>query len=197
MSDSQPKRLPPPVLLAGALAALVALGSAILSWDALMWAAGEFRIDPHLRLIFPIVVDGVTGVATVGALATRSSPRRVRAYWWAMLAGAVSVSVWSNGAHSYDGVLIHAGGGALPSVGLVVTLHGLVVLGRHVRGAPAPRTVPRTVQQPEPGARGAPRRAARRAAPRVELPSGQAVHPATARKLRARERREGGVPDAA
>lgn len=177
--------LPLAVRIGGALAALVALGSAVLSWDALVWAAGEFHIDPRLRLIFPLTVDGITGVATVLAVALRGAPLRVRAYSWALLAGAVSVSVWSNGAHSYDGNLIHAGGGTLASVGLVVTLHALVVLARHVRGAPASVRAPAA-------------RSPRRAAPaRVVLPDGRRVHPATARKARARQRRLEDVSDAA
>lgn len=169
--------LPVPVRIAGVLAALVALGSAVLSWDALVWAGREVHIDPLLAPIYPAVIDGTIGVATVAVFALRKAPRHVRAYVWAMLAGAVSSSVISNGAHSYDGYWLHALAGALPSAGLVVSLHVLIVLARHARTG---------VERAPKEARGG--RARRRREARV-LVDGQLVSAGHARKLRARNRR--------
>src|SRR5262245_42893069 len=95
------------VRLAAGPAAIVALGSAILSWDALSWGAGQLGVDGHLTWLYPVVLDGNIAVGTVAALALRRAPRRVRAYVWTLLAGAISASVVGNGAHAAGGSLIH------------------------------------------------------------------------------------------
>ncbi len=174
--------LPAPVRIAAVIASLVALASAVLSWDALVWAAGELHIDAQLRPLFPIVVDGTIGVATVAAFALRKAKPRVRLYVWSMLGAAIGVSVFSNGAHSFDGNQLHALGGTLPSAGLAVTLHLQVVLARHV-GASA-RSGRASAE-----ARPSRRRASR---PRVVV-DGREVSPGHARKLRARNRLIGGA----
>lgn len=170
------RALPLPVRIAGVLAALVALGSAVLSWDALVWGAGELRIDAHLRWLYPIVVDGIIGVSTTAALALRKAPARVRAYVWGMLALAVGCSVLTNGAHSYDGNYLHAAGGTLPSAGLVATLHVLAVLARHARSA--------TISERAPAPARAARRRQRTTTQKVIF-DGRLVSPGHARKLRA------------
>ena len=167
--------LPVPVRIAAVLAGLVALGSAVLSWDALVWAGRQVHIDPQLAPLYPLVIDGTIGVATVAVFALRKAPWRVRTYVWGMLAGAVGASVISNGAHSYDGYWLHALAGALPSAGLVVSLHVLIVLARHARTNT--ERAPREARTP----------ARHRCEARV-LVDGRLVSAGHARKLRARQR---------
>src|SRR5215467_13581915 len=92
----------------GALAtAVVALGSAVLSWDALSWGAGELGVDKHLTWLYPVVIDGTIVVGTVTALALRGAPYRIRMYVWTLLVGAIGASVVGNGAHAAGGSPIH------------------------------------------------------------------------------------------
>jgi len=183
------RSLPAPVRIAGAIASVVATASAVLSWDALVWAAGELHIDRQLTWLFPLVVDGTIGVATVAAFALRGGGRRVRAYVWSMLLAAVGCSVLSNGAHSYDGNTLHALGGTLPSAGLAVTLHLQVVLARHV-GKRAERSGARASGEARP------RRRPARKSKRVTY-EGREMSEQNARKLRARARAFGEESDVA
>jgi hypothetical protein len=116
----------------GALAtAIVATGSAVLSWDALSWGAGQLGVDGHLTWLYPVVIDGTIGVGTVCALALRGSRFRIRLYVWAVTSGAIGASVVGNGAHAAGGSAIHVVGAAVPAVALAVALHLLVILVRH------------------------------------------------------------------
>jgi Protein of unknown function (DUF2637) len=119
------------------LTAAVVLGAAVLSWDALSWGADQLGVDGRLTWLYPVVIDGVIGVATVAALALRSARYRIRAYVWALLAGAIGASVVGNGAHAAGGSPIHIVGAAVPAVALAASLHLLIVLVRH---APPART---------------------------------------------------------
>lgn len=130
------------VRTAGALTAVVAGGSGVLSWDALRWGAGQLGVDEHLTWIFPLVVDGLIGVGTVAALALRGARRRIRAYVWLLLGGAIGTSVVGNAAHAAGGNLIHVVGSAVPAVALAASLHLLVILVRESQPAKVPAKVP-------------------------------------------------------
>jgi hypothetical protein len=120
----------------GALAtAIVATGSAVLSWDALSWGAGQLGVDGHLTWLYPVVIDGTIGVGTVCALALRGAGVRIRGYVWLLLGGAIGASVVGNGAHAAGGSVIHVVGAAVPAIALAATLHLLVILVRHAPGA--------------------------------------------------------------
>lgn len=123
---------PTSVRLGAAATSVVALGSAIQSWDALSWAGAQVGVDARLAPLFPVVIDGVIAMGTITALALRSAPWRVRAYVWVLLAGAVSASVVGNAAHAAGGSPLHEVGAALPAVALAASLHLLVLLVRHV-----------------------------------------------------------------
>src|SRR5215469_2408918 len=118
------------VPIAAALTAVVAVGSGTLSWDALRWGAGQLGVDDHLTWIYPIVLDGMIGVGTVAALALRGARRRIRAYVWALLGGAIGASVVGNAAHAAGGSPVHVAGSAVPAVALAASLHLLVILVR-------------------------------------------------------------------
>lgn len=111
--------------------AVVALSSGVLSWDALSWGAGQLGVDKQLTWLYPVAIDGTVAVGTAAALALRGAPKRVRAYVWSLLVGAIGASVIGNGAHAAGGTLVHMVGAAVPAVALAACLHLLVVLVRH------------------------------------------------------------------
>jgi uncharacterized protein DUF2637 len=137
------------VRIAAALTAVVALGSGVLSWDALRWGAGQLGVDEHLTWIYPIVLDGMIGVGTVAALALRGARRRIRAYVWGLLGGAIGASVVGNAAHAAGGNPLHVVGSAVPAVALAASLHLLVILVRESQ----PVKVPAKVPSPTPAAK--------------------------------------------
>jgi hypothetical protein len=153
--------LPLAVRVAAVATAVVALGSATLSWDALRWGAGQLGVDPALTWIYPVVVDGTILVGTVAALALRTARRRVRLYVWTLLGAAIAVSVVGNAAHAAGDAPLHRLGSAVPAAALAASLHLLVVI---VRGARAEeRTEERSRSAPPP----APRTRRRRTADKV------------------------------
>jgi hypothetical protein len=81
------------VRLGAAATSVVALGSAVLSWDALSWGAAQLGVDARLTWLYPVVIDGTITVGTIAALALRGADRRIRAYVWTLLAGAIGASV--------------------------------------------------------------------------------------------------------
>jgi hypothetical protein len=118
------------------VAAIVTAGSGVLSWDALRWGAGELGIDPNLTWLYPVVADGMIAAATVGAVATRSGPKRTRAYVWTLLFAGIGISVVGNAAHASGGaelwgpITLHRLGSAVPALALAATLHLLVIIVR-------------------------------------------------------------------
>jgi len=136
------------VPIAAALTAVVALGSGVLSWDALRWGAGQLGVDEHLTWIYPIVLDGMIGVGTVAALALRGARRRIRAYVWALLGGAIAASVVGNAAHAAGGNPLHIVGSAVPAVALAASLHLLVILVRESQPVKVPAKVPSPAPAP-------------------------------------------------
>lgn len=123
---------PASVRVAAAATAVVALASAVLSWDALTWGAGQLGIDGRLAWLYPVAVDGCIMVGTAAAWALRHAPRRVRAYVWGLLGIAIGASVVGNAAHAAGGNPLHSIGGAVPAAALAGSLHLLIVLVRHV-----------------------------------------------------------------
>ena len=64
-------RWPLSVRLASVATAVVALGSGILSWDALSWGAGQLGVDPRWTFLYPLCLDGLIVTGTISALAMR------------------------------------------------------------------------------------------------------------------------------
>jgi hypothetical protein len=132
------------VRLAAATTAVVALAAAILSWDALSWAARQSGVDPRLAWLWPVAVDGGIATGTVAAVALRNARLRVRAWAWCVLGGGVSISLVGNAAHAAGGSPLHRVAAAVPALALAASLHLLTVLVRHVganaraTAAPAP-----------------------------------------------------------
>jgi Protein of unknown function (DUF2637) len=122
--------------VAAVTTAVVALASAILSWDALQWGAKQLGVDPHLAWLYPVAVDGTIVVGTVAALALRRARRRIRMYVWGLLGSAIGASVIGNGAHAAGGgpqvfnFPLHRVGAAVPAAALAASLHLLVILVR-------------------------------------------------------------------
>lgn len=174
--------LPAAVRLSVLATSVVALGAAVLSWNALVWGAGQLGIDPHLTWLFPLTIDGLIVSGTIAVFALRHAPRRVRWYVWTILLTAIACSVIGNGAHAAAGSPIHEVGAAIPALALALSTHLTVVLVRHV---PAPRA--RTAARTE--ARG---RGARTTRGLRVLFNGREVSPGHARKLRARSAQESG-----
>jgi len=154
------------------------VGSGTLSWDALRWGAGQLGVDDHLTWIYPIVLDGMIGVGTVAALALRGARRRIRAYVWALLGGAIGASVVGNAAHAAGGSPVHVAGSAVPAVALAASLHLLVILVRE-SSPKVPLKVPSKVPSRR-GAKGSGIRVVqRRAAAQGRALSGAAIAQAT------------------
>jgi hypothetical protein len=126
-------KMPPAVRIAAGSTAVVALASAVMSWDALSWGASQLGVDQHLDWLFPVAVDGTIATGTAAALALRGAPRRVRLYVWTVLGTAIAVSVVGNAAHAAGGNPLHQVGSAVPAVALAASLHLLIVLVRHVK----------------------------------------------------------------
>lgn len=172
------RALPAAVRIAAGCTAVVALGAGVLSWDALMWGAGELGIDQHLRWILGFVVDGAIAVAMTASVALRDAPGRTRTYVWTVLAVAVGYSTFVNGAHAGAGgpqlpllgLTLHQVGGTVPTIALAASLHVLVILGRHTMPAHAPA---RTAAPPAP--RGRPRSRRRAAGEHIRVLQQEAV----------------------
>lgn len=162
--------------------AVVAAGAGVLSWDGNTWAAGEIGIDPAIRPVYGVVVDGAIAVGTAAVFVLQGI---ALAAAWGVLLCAVSVSLFGNGAHARPGSYLHTVGSMVPVLLLAACLFVLELIAR------APARTKRAARAPR--ARGA--HARRRAQP-VVLPDGRTVSAAHARKLRARQRAQG-VPSAA
>jgi hypothetical protein len=141
------------------IAAIVAAGAAVLSWDALTWVAGELGVDARVRWIFGIVVDGTIAMCTVAVLVLRNSKeKRRRAYAWGLLAAAIATSVWGNGAHApaggaalLFGLTLHQLGSAIPAMALAASLHLLVIISRESGARPSARSNARPQPAPARG----------------------------------------------
>lgn len=79
---------------------LVALGAAVLSFDALTELAQAAGIHPGLAWIWAVVIDGFILVATLAAFALDRRSRTVKAYAWLCLAVFTIFSILGNGWHA-------------------------------------------------------------------------------------------------
>lgn len=79
---------------------LVAVGAAVLSFDALTALARASGIHESLAWIWAVVIDGFILVATIAAFAMNKRSRSSRVYAWACLALFTVFSIIGNGWHA-------------------------------------------------------------------------------------------------
>ena len=170
--------------LAGTL--LAALAGAAISYDALAAIARDAGVWAPLSWLFPLGVDGMIAVATVGVLEVHGHAR-----WevWALLLAAIGVSVAGNGAHAGAGgtvvwgaITVHALWSAVPACAYAAALHLFVLI------SDSPPTLMGRAQETARATAPARAHRPRRRGPIVELPDGRRVSAGHARKLRARQR---------
>ncbi|MBU8819248.1 DUF2637 domain-containing protein [Mycolicibacterium goodii] len=124
--------------LAFVLMFLVGVFSFILSFTALRDLAVRAHILYELSWMLAAVIDGPIVVATLGVVVLGPYPhrRRDRRYLWSLLFAFAAISIGLNMAHAFlptDGPLpvwLRAFIAAIPPCSLLVTTHGLVILGR-------------------------------------------------------------------
>lgn len=87
-------------IFARATVALVAIGAAVLSFDALTELAQAAGIQPTLAWIWAVVIDGFILVATLAAFALEKRSRTIKAYAWLCLAVFTIFSILGNGWHA-------------------------------------------------------------------------------------------------
>jgi Protein of unknown function (DUF2637) len=169
--------------------AIVAAGAAVMSWDANTWAAGEIGVEP--RWVYGICLDGAIAVCTAAVFELRGW-RAAPA--WALLLGALTVSVVGNAAHARPGNVLHTVGSTVPVLLVAACLFLLELVVR--TPAPAVRAEERGAPPPPPEERAPRTRRARKNAPRAGrrpearvLYDGRMVSAGHARKLRAAARR--------
>lgn len=131
--------------IAAGTTAVVAAAAAILSWDALRWAALQSGVDPRLAWLWPVAVDGAIATGTIAALALRRARLRVRTWSWTVLGSGVVVSLVGNASHAAAGNPLHRIAAAVPALALAASLHLLVVLARE--GSLPARTTARVAAQ--------------------------------------------------
>lgn len=114
---------------------LVALGAAVLSFDALTALAVAAGIDSSLAWVWAIVVDGFILVATVAAFSLKERGWRVTWYPWVTLSLFVILSMIGNGYHAAIaepdyrlplGVAVIVT--AIPPIALFLAIHMLIVM---------------------------------------------------------------------
>lgn len=173
---------------AAASAALVALATGILSWDASIdFAVNTLKVNAFLAFFFPAAGEGLIAVTSAAAIAVREESGRTRLYVWAVLVGAVALASVGNVKHSVDkGAGWWAAFTGLLAVAVAVALHMVVLAARAAGAGPArtgSNTAARTTHTRR-RARGKARRS--EAGLRVVLDDGRQVSPAHARRLQAR-----------
>jgi len=144
---------------------LIAVAAFVLSFTALTDLAAAAGIHPGMTWIWPLIVDGLIVVSTIGAVALAG--RRDSYYPWLLLLGASALSVTANAIHAslyatrvapWLASLI----AAVPPLVLLASTHLTVVLGRAPANAePATpsrtrssgvRSTPRPATEPQPEA---------------------------------------------
>jgi len=117
----------------GAGTVLIAVAAFVLSFTALTDLAAAAGIHPGMTWIWPLIVDGLIVVSTIGAVALAG--RRDSYYPWLLLIGASALSVTANAIHAslyatrvapWLASLI----AAVPPLVLLASTHLTVVLGR-------------------------------------------------------------------
>jgi hypothetical protein len=133
------------VKLTALLATVVTVAAWVLSYEALREGAEAIGISSGLSWLYPVLIDGVVATAYVASFALREAPKRMRAYVWSILLGAVLLSVAGNGLHAVLRAT-HLGlplgvavpGSAVPAVSLACVIHMHVILARAELGPAEP-----------------------------------------------------------
>jgi hypothetical protein len=101
-----------------------------MSFESLTDLAGLYGVPEHQAFAFPLVVDGLVIVATVGAATLKG--RAASAYAWALLILGTTVSVAGNAVHANTvvGNPIAVGISVIPPVFLLVVTHLTILLAR-------------------------------------------------------------------
>jgi len=112
---------------------LIASGAFVLSFTALTDLAASAGIRPSLTWIWPLIVDGLIVVSTIGAVALAG--RTGVWYCWMLLIGASGLSVTANAIHATLHATAVAGWlasviAAVPPLVLLAVTHLTVVIGR-------------------------------------------------------------------
>lgn len=114
---------------------LVAIGAAILSFDALTALAQASGIRPEFSWIWAIVIDGFIMVATLATFALQNRSKSSRYYAWTTLAIFVVFSILGNAWHAAisktDFVLpiwVSVIVTAIPPLALFLAIHLLVIM---------------------------------------------------------------------
>lgn len=117
---------------------LVGTFSFMLSFHALRDLGARSHIPAEWAWMWPAIIDGTILLATLGVVTLASAPERQhdRSYFWKLLIGSATASIAFNMIHAYlptDAplpVALSALIAATAPISLLLTTHGLVVLGR-------------------------------------------------------------------
>lgn len=179
-------------------AAVVAVANAAISYISLSATTRALHAPDLIAVLFPFGADGIIAVATPATIELRDAPVHVKAQAWALLLGAVAVSVVGNAARapvawagSFYGVPIPSGDAiwfSIPPLAYAGSLHVLGLMHRYA--PPISNFTTHTSRASVRSGRAAPVERARRAGARrreapVVLPDGRTVSAGHARKLRA------------
>jgi len=122
---------------------LISSGAFILSFTALTDLASAAGIHPGLTWIWPLIVDGLIVVATIGVVALAG--RAQVWYPWVLLIGASALSITANAVEATMRAITVASWvavavSAVPPLVLLAVTHLTVVLGKPVRQTTAVTT---------------------------------------------------------
>lgn len=178
-------------------AAVVAVANAAISYISLSATTRALHAPDLIAVLFPFGADGIIAVATPATIELRDAPVHVKAQAWALLLGAVAVSVVGNAARapvawagSFYGLPIPSGDAIWFSIPPLAYAGSLHVLGLMHRYAPPLTTHTGNARASVRSGRAVPVARTRRAGARrpeapVVLPDGRTVSAGHARKVRA------------
>lgn len=121
---------------------LLGIGAFWLSFTALADLAVRAGTPAELAWVWPLIVDGVTVIATMSVVALSPHGARATRYLWLLLAGAALVSASANTTHAFvaagDGVPGVLAGivASVPPIVLLAVTHLTVELARYRRRSP-------------------------------------------------------------
>lgn len=178
-------------------AAVVAVANAAISYISLSATTRALHAPDLIAVLFPFGADGIIAVATPATIELRDAPVHVKLQAWALLLGAVAVSVVGNAARapvawaSFHGVPIPSGDAiwfSIPPLAYAGSLHVLGLMHRYA--PPITRSSTHTSRASVRSGRAVPVARGRRAGARrpeapVALPDGRVVSAGHARKVRA------------
>ncbi|WP_370325930.1 DUF2637 domain-containing protein [Euzebya sp.] len=148
----------------------IALGAFWLSFTALADLARRAGIPAGQAWVWPLIVDGITVVATISVVALAPHGRRATWYPWTLLVAGATISVAGNATHAMVATegdvpeLLAAVIASVPPLVLLAITHLTVELTRRTTAAgPDGATHRHTSQAPTPASKPSLRRADRRA----------------------------------